>query len=340
VPYIRPGWVTAWWRAFGVGNLEIHTLREDGRLVAVLPVARQRGALRSPTNYHTPQSGLLAEDWGAASQLARTLFTGRPHRVSIASLDPLGTGLNACREAAEEAGYRVVVRPFQRSPYLDIVGDMNEYQSRLSPSLIANLHRSNKRLDTQGKLSVEIANGRERLEELLEEAFTVEASGWKGARRTAIQSRPETRNFYTDIARWAAARDMLRLFFLRLDRRALAMYYALEERGVCHLLKGGYDPSYRRSSPGKLLMRAVISYGFAKGLSRIEFHGDAEPYKLFWAGAVQERKWFEAFSPSPAGQLAWAALAYGRPATKSVLGRLRFLRTSRERNEAGPIHGN
>lgn len=319
-PYVRPGWVAAWWRAFGVGKLEIHTLKRDGRLVAVLPVARRYGAVRSVTNYHTPISDLLAEDWNAATELARTLFTGEPRLVSITSLDHLGTSMTACRLAAEKAGYSVVVRPFQRSPYLDVEGNMTEYESRLSRNLVAGLNKSWRRLGRQGKVSVEIAGGRERLEALLREAFAVEASSWKGTCGTAIQSRPETRSFYTDVARWAATRDMLRLFFLRLDQRPLAMFYALEERGICHLLKGGYDQAYRGFSPGQLLMRAVVSHCFATGLSRLEFHGDAAPYKLRWADAVDERKRFEAFSPSPVGKFLWAALAYGWPAAKLMLG--------------------
>lgn len=322
-PYVRPGWVAAWWRAFGAGNLEIRSLRRNGRLAAVLPVARRYGALRSVTNYHTPRSGLLAENWSAATELARTLFAEKPLRVSMTSLDPVSASMTACWRAAEKAGYRIIVRPFQRSPYLKIRGDWSEYESRLSRSLVADLRRARRRLGREGKVSVEITDGRERLEASLKEAFAVEASGWKGTRGTAIRSCPETLRFYTDVAHWAAARDMFRLFFLRLDGRPLAMFYALQEKGFCHLLKGGYDPSYGRFSPGKLLMRAVISNCFSAGLAKVEFHGDAEPYKLSWAGAVHERKRFDAFSWSPVGQLAWAALTYGRPAVKKVFGYFR-----------------
>ena len=318
-PYVRPGWIAAWWRAFGVGDLEIRTLRRDGRLAAVLPIARHRGALRSVTNFHTPQSDLLAEDGGAATELARTLFAEKPRRVSIAPLDPLDTGMQVCQRAAGEMGYRSVMRPFQHSPYLEIEGNWTEYESRLSRSLVADIRRSWRRLGRQGSVSVEISDGRERLEALLGEAFAVEASGWKGARRMAIQSRSETAGFYTDVARWAVAENMLRLFFLRLDHRPLAFFYALVENGFCHLLKGGYDTTHRRFSPGKLLMHAVVSHGFHAGLSRIDFHGNAEPYKLLWATGVREQKRFEAFPRSPAGQIAWAALAYGRPAAKRVL---------------------
>lgn len=321
-PYVRPGWVAAWWRAFGAGDLEIHTLRRDGRLAAILPVARQRDVLRSVTNVHTPSSGLLAEDGSAATDLARTLFTDNARRVSLASLDSAGASMSACQRAAQEKGYRFVVRPFQRSPYLEIKGDWGAYESRLSRSLLGDIRRSRRRLDRLGSVRVDICDGRERLDELLAEVFAVEASGWKGASRTAIQSRPETTQFYTDVARWAVTHDMLRLFFLRLGQRPIAAFYALVARGTCHLLKGGYDPAFRRHSPGKVLMHDVVAHGFREQLARVEFHGDADAYKLFWTGAVREQKRFEAFSSSPLGQVAWAALAYGRPFAKRLLGRL------------------
>jgi CelD/BcsL family acetyltransferase involved in cellulose biosynthesis len=321
VPYVRPGWVAAWWRAFGAGDLEIRTLRRDGRLAAVLPVARQRDVLRSVTNIHTPSSGLLAEDGGAATELARTLFTDNARRVSLESLDPSGDSMDACERAAREMGYRFVVRPFQRSPYLEITGAWSAYESRLSASLLADIRRSRRRLELLGSVRVDARDGHERLEESLAEMFAVEASGWKGELQTAIQSRADTAAFYTDVARWAAAHGMLRLFFLRLGQRPIAAFYALVARGTCHLLKGGYDPDFRRYSPGKVLMHEVLARAFAERLARVEFHGDADAYKLFWAGAVHEQKRFEAFSASLLGQLAWATLAYGRPFAKRLLGR-------------------
>src|SRR5690349_17140122 len=284
LPYLRPGWVAAWWRAFGDGELEIRTLRRGGRLAAVLPVARQRDALRSVTNFHTPSSGLLAEDAGAAVEMARTLFADSARRVSIECLDACSASLEACQRAAGEMGYRTVVRPFQRSPYLEIDGEWSAYEKRLSRGLRADIRRSLRRLARLGPVHVEVYDGRALLEERLAEAFAVEGSGWKGMSGTAIQSRRETHTFYTEVARWAAGRNTLRLYFLRLGRRPIAVYYALVERGTCHLLKGGYDATLRRYSPGKVLMHAVVARAFRERLTRIDFHGDAEPYKLAWAG--------------------------------------------------------
>ena len=121
-PFVRPQWVAAWWRAFGVGELTILTLRRNGRLVGLLPVARRHGCISSLTNYHTPQSELLAEDAGVAYRLAQTVFAGNPRRICLAGLPVWGAGLNACRRAATEAGYQTWVHPYQTSPYLKIEG--------------------------------------------------------------------------------------------------------------------------------------------------------------------------------------------------------------------------
>ena len=318
MPYLRPAWVEAWWSAFGAGKLELLTFRRDRRLAAVLPVMRRFGTLRSATNCHTPRSGILAEDADAAAALAQNLFLEHPNRVSIESLCSAAC-IGACRRAAESAGYRVQLRTRQRAPYLEVSGAWTEFESGLSRNLRTDLSRCGRRLRKLGPVSMEAAAGAQDLDLLLGEAFHVEAAGWKGENGTAIRSRPDTLAFYTDIARWAAAEGVLRLFFLRLGNQAIAVYFALEEHGVCHLLKGGFDQNYARYSPAKLLMHSILARAWALGLSRVEFHGDQEPYKLNWTRTIEERDLFEAFSRSPVGQVAWAAEAWGRPAARRFL---------------------
>ena len=329
-PYLRPGWLQAWWLAFGKGELRIRTLRRKGRLAALLPVTEYRGALRSVSNYHSPRAGLLAEDLPAAIELARALYADNPRRVSMTSLDPAGSSFKACRWAAEAAGYKVISRPYQRSPYLDICGEWEEYESGLSRNLRLDLRRAHARLARQARISIDVVSGPGAVNEPLREAFATEAASWKGTRGTAIVSHANTLNFYTNVARWAAARGLLRLFFLRAGGRPLATYYALQDKSTCYLLKGGYDSAFRHYSPGKLLLHAVVEHCFAAHLSRIEFHGDADPYKLLWARAVHEQRRFEAFLPTAAGNLRWATLAVIKPTAKRLLSRCGFAQDFRD----------
>jgi hypothetical protein len=123
-----------------------------------------------------------------------------------------------------------------------------------------------------------LADGHERLDEVLEEAFRIEASGWKEAKGTAITSRPDTRRFYRDVARWAAGEGWLRIAFLRLDGHAVAMMYVLETDRTLYYLKGGYDPGFERHSPGMVLLASVIEDAFGRDVDRVELLGGDERY--------------------------------------------------------------
>jgi CelD/BcsL family acetyltransferase involved in cellulose biosynthesis len=73
-PWLRPGWIGAWWQAFGAGRLELLAVRRAGRLAGLVPLHHRAGVLSSMTNSHTPEFGVLAEDRTVAQQLAEALF--------------------------------------------------------------------------------------------------------------------------------------------------------------------------------------------------------------------------------------------------------------------------
>lgn len=319
VPWVRPGWVAAWWRAFGKGALEVLAVRRGRRLAAVLPLQSRFGELNSTTNWHTPQSGLLAEDSAAAQELTRALFARRSRRVNLGFLALEGADLRECRAAATAAGYRSSVRTILRPPYLPIEGEWAQYKRRLSAKRLSEIRRRRRLLEAEGKLSLQIVDGSERLDEFLKEGFWVEAAAWKGAAGSAITSRPQTHQFYSEVARWAAGRGMLRLAFLRLAGCPLAFDYSLEEFGVHYLVKTGYNPAYGKFGPGLILRYEMLARAFSDGLQCYEFLGTDQEWKFEWAEKVRELVLLRTFSPSPSGLLEWAAFAYGRPLAKSIL---------------------
>jgi CelD/BcsL family acetyltransferase involved in cellulose biosynthesis len=321
-PFLRPGWFTAWWGAFGAGRPEIVALRRPGGpLAALIPLRRRLGRVLSSSNWHTPQYGMLAADPGSAAALATTLFERRPFELSLGFVDGAAPEVDLYRAAAAAAGYRVLERTMQRSPYVVTTGSWETFaQERLSRNRRSQLGRARRRLEGEGRVELELADGRERLEEVLEEAFRIEASGWKGTNGTAITSRPDTRRFYRDVARWAAGEGWLRVAFLRLDGQAMAMMYLLETDRTLYYLKGGYDPGFERFSPGVVLLGSVIEHAFRSDIDRVELLGGDERYKLAFTSDVHERLRFQAFATSAPGLLSWGAFSYGRPAARRALG--------------------
>jgi CelD/BcsL family acetyltransferase involved in cellulose biosynthesis len=322
-PWLRPGWFEAWFDAFGTGTMQVAAIRTSGRLTAVAPVVYEAGALRSPTNWHTPEFGVVAEDDASRAAIADALFRRRPRRISVDFLDPAGSGLDECRLSAATAGYRVLVRTLQRSPYVAIGDSFDEYLEGLAKQHVKELRRQRRLLEEVGTVTFSVEGAGERLDELFREGLDVEASGWKGREGTAIRSNPTTLRFYTRIAEWAAERDWLRLAFLRLDGEAIAFELMLHVDDVLYDVKQGYDERYRRYAPGQLLNEHVIEHAFASGASSYELLGDVDVAKRKWASGVRERLRFQAFAPTPLGHADRALFLYGRPVAKRVLALLK-----------------
>jgi CelD/BcsL family acetyltransferase involved in cellulose biosynthesis len=204
----------------------------------------------------------------------------------------------------------------QAAPYITIDGDWDAYEGGLRRKFRSELRRRRRRLEEEGRLTLEISDGTERLVELLEEGFSVEGAGWKGDYGTSIASRPETRRFYSDVARWAAGRGWLRLAFLRLDGRALAFDYCLEYDDTHYLLKTGYDPAYRKFAPGMIIRHRMLERAFHEGITTYDFLGMGSDFawKREWADAQQERLFMHMFAPTAPGVLDRAVFVLDRSA--------------------------
>lgn len=318
-PFVRPGWVQAWWSAFGEGDLVVATLHRAGELAAVLPLERN-GRLRAAANWHSPHVDLVAADDGAARELLAAIMGAEPRSVELTMLDR--RSFEVVRDAARAARRRVVWRTIATSPVALLETDFAAYEQGLPRKRRKDTRRRWRRLQEAGDATVQVTDGSEDLDALLAEGFAVEGSQWKSERGTAIVDDPQVLGFYTDMARWAARHGWLRLAFLRVDGVTVAFDLALVHDRVWYALKGGYDVAYRTYGPGTLLLWHTVQYAFEQGLERIELLGQSDGYKLDWSQGTTERLWLQAFPRSPAGAFAFAAVAM-RERARPVARRLR-----------------
>lgn len=319
-PWWRPEWVRAWTTAFGRDGLELIVATRGESLVGVVPVQRIGRELRSTTNYHTPSFGLLARDERARRALADALVDDAPARLSVAFLPAGEDSLPTLTAAARDRNRRTVTRALERCPYVVPDGDFDAYLAGRRGKMTRELRRRERRLKENGQLTFAVHDGREDLDGLLEEGLAVEAAGWKGQRGTAIASSASTQSFYAEVAHSLAARGALRLAFLRLDGRAFAFDFAIEEGGVHSLLKTGYDPDFRAYGPGMLLRARMLQRAFELGVLRYDFLGRDDPWKREWMTHAEEQLLFQAFR-GPTGLVDWSLQQHARPIAKRLLKR-------------------
>ena len=297
-PFLYPGWTQAWWRAFGRGRLEVATVRRGRALVCALPVRRRPRLLQSPTNAHTPLFGPVSAEPAALRALGSRIQSGA-WCVDLGYLDD-DAQLAADLRGSGRQGWHIVDHCQLRSPYVDTTGSWERYWAGRKRR--QEISRSRRRLAEQGDLAARASDGTVNLDALLDDGFTIEASGWKGAEGSAINSRDDTRRFYRDVARWAAERGWLRLAYMTLDGAMIAFAFRLRCHGVDYLIKAGYDETYRRYSPGVLNLMDQMQDAFAAGCSSYEMLGDATEHKMRWADGVRDRSRVIAFPPTVGGR--------------------------------------
>jgi CelD/BcsL family acetyltransferase involved in cellulose biosynthesis len=324
-PFLRPGWTTAWWNAFGRGSVRALVARTRDQLTGIVPLVRDGAVLRSPTNSETPIFGFLTVDDESARQLVATLLAAPARRVDLSLIREDDSGFQALKEEARARGFRTITQPVLLSAYVSTQDPWSEYQTTLSAKLRSEIRRRRRRLQELGDLTLLVADGSERLEDLLSEGFAIEQSGWKGEHGTAINSSPRRHRFYREVAQWAGERGWLRLAFLRLDGRTIAFDLCLEANGVHFLLKTGYDHDYEKFGPGMILRSMMLERAFSGSIDTYEFLGTIvganNRWKLDWTGNHHTRLRFQAFAASPTALAAWSAFRFA----PAISRRARFL---------------
>lgn len=256
----------------------------------------------SPTNEHTPVWGPLAVDDAAIESLTAAVLADRPRQITVGCLGCESGASQRFVDLLDRAGYHEVVQRRGWSPYADVSVDAEVFNKRLSAKRRGGLRRNARRLGEHGELTFVVQRDDQLLDVLLDEAYRIEASGWKGAEGAAIASSPATRRFYSAVAHWAARHGSLMLVYMRLDDRMLAFSLGLDDQRNTYGLKIGYDEDYARWGPGVLLMHRIIDLAVSDTTRVLHMLGDNDPYKQSLSDGAHERQSASWFAPTITGR--------------------------------------
>lgn len=172
------------------------------------------------------------------------------------------------------------VRPTNACPVVPVV---DEPERRLGARRRQDLRRARRRAEARGTVRAHVHEpSAGEVDALLDAAFAIEGRSWKGEAGSSLVQDELRARFYRAYGRAAAAAGMLRVAFLRIDERPVAMQIAVERAGAVWLLKIAYDEGYAACSPGHLLMAEMLRWAAQRGLERCEMLGNAAPWTRMW----------------------------------------------------------
>jgi CelD/BcsL family acetyltransferase involved in cellulose biosynthesis len=311
-PFLLHGWLTEWWRHYGDGcRLAVQAAFRDGRLAAALPLVtfRRRG-LEVATflgGRHSALADLLLAEGEspavAASLVERAAASGQDY------LDVFGLpGGSRLADASKAPALHV----FQRveAPVLDLSRGWSETYRAKTNGKKRNHHRHRRRqLEGLGKVEVSLAHTLPDLEPALEHAFRLHALRWRGRPDGSGFVTPTGIRFNRAALRALAAADVARIIMLKVDRRpvAFSLYIALEQR--MYLYRTAFDPAFARCSPGLVNTLNLLELAAAEGLTKVEFLGGAERYKVEFSDRFEPLYMGLGLAGTPAGRAVVATRA-------------------------------
>lgn len=152
-----------------------------------------------------------------------------------------------------------------------------DYEARIGQATRKSIRRKLKKLGEQGEVAfTTVRKDSPDARKTLDEFLMLELKGWKGARGTAMASKPQTRAFAISAFGTGAASPDYFFERLSLDDQPLAINLNLITQRVVYTIKTTYDEDFAAFSPGVLLDWNTLRYGTAgAGIARLDSCADA-----------------------------------------------------------------
>lgn len=153
-----------------------------------------------------------------------------------------------------------VTNAYQRPMLQSHEDGQNYLRAALNKNHLREMRRQFRLLSELGSVTYNVARQPEEIRLRMEEFLALEASGWKGRKRSAMVNDRLRAAFAREAITNLAEADAVRIHTLDLDGQAIASMVVFIMAGEAYTWKTAYDERYARFSPGKLLMADLTEW--------------------------------------------------------------------------------
>jgi CelD/BcsL family acetyltransferase involved in cellulose biosynthesis len=298
-PFQSPDWLISWWTHLGSGRLSALALRQNKRLVGLIPwSAREDRSVMQRKIVFLGQGvsdyldGLFErgfEQAGAEESLKSLQKTGRD-ACELSELAPYSPFLSVCPPTGWHADtLRQNVCPVLRLPSQP--ADLTRFvPARQLEKLRYYRERARRLCGMQVECATEPT-----FPEFFSAFLRLHRARWAERGQRGVLADPALEKFHFEVAGAFLRQKMLRLYILRLETKIAAALYLFTHRRRAYYYLGGFDPEFKNFSPGMLLIGEAIERAVLENAEEFDFLRGCESYKYGW-GAVDRATFRRTFS--------------------------------------------
>jgi hypothetical protein len=233
---------------------------EPARLIGLLPVVSLWRACRIPlpalasaSPYGTLCTPLLdrtfAED--AAKNLMNEARKAGAHALVLRDVSLNGAAMKAFAQALRQENLQPIVLHSHLRACLDARRTADDVlRDALSAKKLKELRRQRNRLAEHGAVRFTVARGSDEVARAVEVFLSLEASGWKGERGTALRQNEGDLGFIRNATRGLAETGQCEIVTMHTGERPVAAAVVLRHLDRAFYFKLGIDEAFSKFSPG------------------------------------------------------------------------------------------
>ena len=282
-PYVfsLPGWMSTWWDFFGAGfYLSLIAVRDGDRIVGIAPFKLKDSTASfigddSVCDYldfivvpgkESVFSEILIGECVARGISRLDLSTLRPDSVAWQYLLPM----------ARKQALEVECREADVSYEMPLPDSFDAYLKQLTSKQRHELLRKQRNLEMEAGASFSLLQDSEVTEKEMDMFLSLMAGSRKDKAEFLTAN---MKNFFKGIGRALAAYSVLRLGFLKIGTRPVAVVLGFDYNNYVYLYNSGYNPDYNDLSVGLISKTAFIRWSIEHQKSTFDFLKGLEVYK-------------------------------------------------------------
>ncbi|HEY0961584.1 MAG TPA: GNAT family N-acetyltransferase [Pseudomonadales bacterium] len=311
-------WLYTWWKHLrGNRRLHIVTVRQEGRLVALAPLALRPRQWKRFVPFEMLEflgCGNVGSDY--LSVIVRHGFeeTAMPalvaclreggHVLELSHVDRTSAQMNAAASELSAQGWRQQCATIERCPYITLKGHTwDSYLGALGRTHRTNFRRKVKKLNQLYTLRIDEARTDAERRAALDVLVNLHLKRRREVGGSDALHTPELIAFHEEATAIALQRGWLKLYVMWLDDAPAAAMYGFQYGKTFNFYQSGFDSAYATYSVGLVMTGLAVQTAIERGIEDFDFLHGEEPYKYLWASAERELLRFHFFPPHARGTL-------------------------------------